>query len=332
MCLYPKLMKNRKYTETKKNGGNVPTPTDPRTLLVPVGCGKCMECKKQKGRAWAVRLQEDIRIKQDVTFVTLTFSNESIKELYQAVMEEREGEEITGYDLDNAIAKKGTRRFLERWRKQTGKSIKHWLVTELGHQGTENIHLHGLIYSADRQMIEKTWAYGYVFCGTYVNEQTINYMCKYVMKMDENHKEYSPRILSSAGIGTKYTERLDAKNNKYKGDKTREYYTTRQGIKLNIPIYYRNKIYTEEEREKLWIKKLDENIRYVDGIKIDLNREGTERYYKVLKEARKKNKKMGYGDDQVNWKRKEYEEQRRALNMEQRLNNNAQALAYASLR
>ena len=48
MCLYPKLIQNPKYKKNKKNGGNVPTPQDDRVLLVPIGCGKCFECMKQK--------------------------------------------------------------------------------------------------------------------------------------------------------------------------------------------------------------------------------------------------------------------------------------------
>ena len=48
MCLYPKLINNRKYTATKKNGGVIPAINDKRTLLVPVGCGNCMECKRKK--------------------------------------------------------------------------------------------------------------------------------------------------------------------------------------------------------------------------------------------------------------------------------------------
>ena len=57
MCLYPKLIKNRKYIANKKNGGNIPPVSDLRVLMVPVGCGKCIECKKQKSREWSVRLQ-----------------------------------------------------------------------------------------------------------------------------------------------------------------------------------------------------------------------------------------------------------------------------------
>ena len=61
MCLYPKLIKNRKYIANKKNGGNIPPVNDLRVLMVPVGCGKCIECKKQKSREWSIRLQEEIR-------------------------------------------------------------------------------------------------------------------------------------------------------------------------------------------------------------------------------------------------------------------------------
>ena len=48
MCLYPKLISNPKYKANKKNGGNIPPIFDKRVLSIPVGCGKCIECKKRK--------------------------------------------------------------------------------------------------------------------------------------------------------------------------------------------------------------------------------------------------------------------------------------------
>ena len=47
----------------------------------------------------------------------------------------------------------------------------------------------------------------------------------------------------------------------------------RNGGKLNLPIYYRNKLFTEEEREKLFLDKIEKGIVYVLGIKIDLKTE-----------------------------------------------------------
>ena len=52
-----------------------------------------------------------------------------------------------------------------------------------------------------------------------------------------------------------------------KNGETDETYRTRKGLKLALPIYYRNKIYAEEEKEKLWIEKLDKKERWIDGEK-----------------------------------------------------------------
>ena len=310
MCLYPKLITNRKYTATKKNGGVIPTVTDKRTLVVPVGCGKCMECVKKKGREWQVRLLEDIRHNKNGKFVTFTFSNESIAELAGEI------KGLEGYELDNEIATLGMRRFLERWRKKYKKSVRHWMVTELGHQGTENIHMHGIIWTNESsETIDEIWKYGYTWIGDekrkgYVNEATVNYITKYITKTDMKHKEYKPKVLTSPGIGKGYIDRPDSKNNKYKKGETNEAYRNRQGYKMALPIYYRNKIYTEEEKERLWIEKRDKEERYVNGRKVDISK-NDENYYKVLEEERSKNKRMGYGDDQINWDRKRYENDRR---------------------
>jgi len=320
MCLYPKLIQNRKYIANKKNGGVIPPVSDLRVLYVPAGCGKCMECKKQKSREWNVRLQEEIRHNNKGKFVTLTFSNESIKELTKEI------KGLEGYNLDNEIATLAVRRFLERWRKKYKKSVRHWLVTELGGNGTENIHLHGILWTEESaKTIDKIWKYGYTWVGDknnggYVNERTVNYITKYVTKTDLKHSQYNSKILCSQGIGKGYTERLDSKLNKYNGEKTKETYTTKQGIKINLPIYYRNKIYTEEEKEKLWIIKLDNKVRYINGIEIDISK-NEDNYYKILNQERKKNKILGYGNDEKNWEKKRYENQRRNINTLTRIKN-----------
>lgn len=308
MCLYPKIIENRKYKANKKNGGVIPAIIDKRTLYVPIKCNKCMECMKAKAREWQVRLQQEIKNKENkkAHFITLTLSNESITKLSEEIA-------LEGYERDNETATKAVRHFLERWRKKYKKSVKHWLVTELGHNGTENIHLHGIIWTDEKtETIEEIWKYGYIWDGTYVNEQTINYITKYVSKTDEIHKEYKSKILTSAGIGKEYKNSYNAEQNKYNGENTKEYYRTNTGHKISLPIYFRNKIYTEEQRERLWIKKLDEQTRYVDKKKIDISK-GEEEYYKALETAREKNNRLGYLDDKINWERKIYERNRRNM-------------------
>ena len=123
MCLYPRLIKNPKYKENKKNGGVIPAFLDERILAVPIGCGECIECRKQKRRNWQVRLLEEVKERSDGIFVTLTFSNERFKKYA------RRHKKLKGYNLDNAIATEAVKHFLENWRKEHKKSVRHWLVS-----------------------------------------------------------------------------------------------------------------------------------------------------------------------------------------------------------
>lgn len=323
MCLYPKLIKNRKYTANKKNGGKIPAISDDRVLYVPIGCQNCIECRKQKARQWQTRLLEDIKKNTNARFITLTINTESIIKLTKEI------KNAVGYELDNAIATLATRRFLERYRKKHKKSIRHWLVTELGHNGTENVHIHGIIWT-DKNLneIEQIWQYGYMWKGkeingkiiNYVNERTIGYITKYVTKIDKKHTKYKSIILTSPGIGSNYTKNKigDWKKNKYNKQETNETYRTRTGHKISLPIYWRNKIYTEEEREQLWLNKLNKEIRYVLGSKIDISKNQKE-YEKAIKHARKINTELGYGNDTKNYEQETYERERRIIMQKTRI-------------
>ena len=115
MCLYPTLIKNRKFVSNKKNGGVIPAVNDSRTLFVPVGCGNCMECRRQYANGWKIRLMEEIKESRNGKFITLTLSDESYKELDREIPESKEVERLTdygtefktiyyeGYKRDNAI-------------------------------------------------------------------------------------------------------------------------------------------------------------------------------------------------------------------------------------
>ena len=74
--------------------------------------------------------------------------------------------------------------------------------------------------------------------------------------------------------------------------------------KLNLPIYYRNKIFTEEEREKLFLDKIEKGIVYVLGIKIDLKTEES-RYMGVLVSERERCERIYY-DNPKDWDVRKY--------------------------
>lgn len=298
MCYYPKLIRNKKYTSNKKNQGNIPVIKDERVLYVSVGCGRCEMCLKKKARGWTVRLLNEIKYNKTAKFITLTFSEKKLNELSNK------------YNVteSNALATLAMRHFLERWRKKYGKSVKHWFTTELGHQNTERIHLHGILWTdkTDKEIVER-WQNGFIWVGDYVTEKTVNYIMKYVTKIDNDHKNFIPKILCSSGLGKNYINSLNMERNKYRGLETDESYVLTNGYKTNIPIYYRNKLYTESQREKLWIKKLDENILYLNGDKYNLNIEEEKlRYYQDLEFLQRENIRRGYGDDSDEWKRENY--------------------------
>lgn len=304
--------------ENKKNGGEIPHCNDERVKWVSVGCGKCMECRKQKANGWKIRLQEDLRVNKNAMFITMTYSDEELVKL------EKEVKELEGYDVDNEVARISVRRFTENWRKEYKKTIRHWLVTEIGGNNTERLHIHGIVWTDKKfEDIQRKWKYGNVILGNgkgkhYVNDETVGYIVKYISKVDEKHKEYMSKMFVSKGIGKEYVNREDSKRNKYKKGETKETYITQTGQELALPIYYRNKIYTDEEKEKLWIEKLDKEERWVDGVKVDVSKSYDE-YYKLLVNKRVKNERLGYGNDEYNWELKKYEQKRRNLKKQERL-------------
>ncbi len=316
MCLYPREIKNKRYEPTKKNGGVVPKCKDKRTKTVPIPCGNCFECRNAKKREWQVRLGEEIKHDKRGKFVTFTFNNKALVKHEELVKDT-----IQGYERENAAVSIAVRRFLERWRKYTGKSVKHVLITELGHVNTERIHIHGFLWTnATNEFIAERWKNGNVQIGEkkyfldekgkitgktnqdgdeYVNAKSVNYITKYISKIDKDHKYYKAKMYVSNGIGRDYINEVTKKLHRYRGvhgGDTIEGYRLADGRTMALPKYYKHKIWTDEQRERLWVNKLDEGKKYVDGQEIDIT-EHMEMYYVIRNQAREKNIKQGYGSN-----------------------------------
>ena len=307
MCLYPTYIKNPKYKPNKKNNGKPPVCKDRRLLYIPTKCGCCIECRKEKQREWRVRLEEELRLNFGY-FTTLTISPEGIKEI-----EEKSG--LKWEENPNEIATKGLRLFLERVRKETGKSIKHWCVTELGEK-RDRIHLHGIFFGQkSAELTRKHWKYGFVFIGGYCNSRSVNYMTKYMLKVDIKHPSFKQIVLASAGIGAGYMDRLDYlwQKQNYKNINVATY-TFRNGTKMAMPKYYRNKIFTEKEREKMWINNLNRGLIWIYGEKVKADD------WKTIDNLRDYWQNYGrevMGDNPIAWnamkERRKEEKQRRAV-------------------
>lgn len=257
MCLYPRTILNPKFKPNKKNGGKPPVCTDERLRYIQIKCGMCLECRKQKKREWITRLSEEIRNDNQCHFMTLTIDDEHMKTLSEKYK----------IDKPNDIATKAMRLYLELIRKHTKKSVKHWAITELGEK-KGRIHLHGIFWGNAKTLMEK-WRFGFTFKGSFVNEKTINYITKYMLKQNPYDLNFQGKVLCSKGIGMAYFEREDVKRHAFKGEKTKETYKMRNGAEVALPEYFKRKIWTEEEREKLRLIKDEKGIGYIMGQKYE---------------------------------------------------------------
>ena len=188
---------------------------------------------------------------KNIIFATLTFSEESLKKLEY---DEKE---------PNKAAQRAISLFRKRWWKKYKTPLRHWLITEMGHDNTKRIHLHGLIWTKlTEEQFEKEWGYGWIFFGYEVSEKTINYIVKYVTKRDEANPEFNGKVFTSKGIGKDYINKNSLNRHRYRDRFTEETYRAASGIKMALPAYYRQKIWTVQEREALRIIKEEKQTKY----------------------------------------------------------------------
>lgn len=331
MCLYPKRYTNKKYTITDKNGGDIPSLPiigydkdgceiyDTRILNIEIPCGRCIECCKAKAREWQVRLHEEIKDWKYMYFVTFTFSPKGLREIMFK----------HGIQESNAAAAYALRRSLELYRKYNKKSYRHFFITELGHEGTERIHMHGIIFFNEPQEFEKKekkgdgymckwkyWRYGHIFVGDYVNEKSVNYVVKYMHKIDTDHKTFVGQILASPGIGKRFIEHLKESGDysyTYRPKNTKDYYRLNNGSKVKLPKYYANKLYNEEERELKWREFLDTDAKTISGNTYYQKRTDIQTMGRIEAKAQEINKCLDYGDDSKEWRKEPHNITKRML-------------------
>lgn len=164
---------------------------------------------------------------------------------------------------DDALHKSSTliRQFLEAYRYQhkkrfgKGKSLYHWIVSERGEK-RGRLHFHGILFDSalPKYIVEKCWKFGFVSFKQ-LTLKRCGYVTKYITKGTspgacQASIDHQPRVWCSAGIGKCYVDRKD----------TRSEHVTTEGLvpfimKSNfiygMPRYYKEKIFTDEERQIL---------------------------------------------------------------------------------
>ena len=153
----------------------------------------------------------------------------------------------------------------------------------------------------------KYWRYGLIYVGEYCTLRTINYIVKYINKIDEDHKGFIGQILCSPGLGKSWIQR--AKESKLyvaTNGKLLDYYTLNNGARVKLPTYYKNHLYTEEERETNWRKFMDREKITIHGNTFDKRKVEEQRLMEIRDKAQEQNIKLGFGDDTVEWRKRPY--------------------------
>ena len=136
-----------------------------------------------------------------------------------------------------------------------------------------------------------------------------------MLKVDIKHPEFNQTVLASPGIGSEYFNRLDWQWQKqnYKRIEVPTY-TFRNGTKMAMPKYYKDKLFTEKERNKMWINNLNRGLLWIYGEKVKAND------WETIDNLRRYWQEYGrevMGDDPIAWNkaknRRAEERQRKAI-------------------
>lgn len=202
-------------------------------------------CLKRRAAQWVFRLKEHETICDTSAFVTYTYDNGNLP-----ISE-------NGYAT---LDRKAHTLFMKRLRKQLHKEghnvkLKYYLVGEYGGQ-TERPHYHSIlfnlppVYINNEHKLQKIWKHGNVSIDE-VTGASIAYVCGYVNKqtffnnLGSNDDRVPEFNFMSKGLGETY---ITANRIKSMKTKLNPFLTIEDGLKISMPRYYKEKIFTDEEK------------------------------------------------------------------------------------
>nr|WAE43919.1 MAG: replication initiator protein [Microviridae sp.] len=216
--------------------------------IVPAPCGKCAQCLSIFREGWLIRLKEHSKLYDEKIFVTLTYDDEHLP-MHGDWYNMDDGSQFRG-----SVNRRDCQLFFKRLRKDCrDKRISYYLVGEYGSR-TMRPHYHAIIFGLganDYEKIKRAWQVGNIHVGS-VNDRSINYICKYHLLRGKNPVgSESSFSLSSKLLGMNYVKNMKNWHTEYPSDRAFYYLN---GYKKNLPRYYRDKIYSDEDRKEIAIK------------------------------------------------------------------------------
>lgn len=207
-----------------------------------VPCGKCPQCYTRRVSGWSFRLMQQSKVSDSSLFITLTYDSKHVPISKNGFM---------------SLNKRDVQLFFKRLRKShvgidgnAPKPIKYYAVGEYGGR-TSRPHYHLIIFNARIETIQLAWDLGNVHYGQLTEASvgyTLKYMCKDPYKPKHQRDDRKPLFaLMSKGLGKNYL--TPQMVNWHKNDlRSRVHVNLEGGKKASMPRYYKDKIYTEQER------------------------------------------------------------------------------------
>lgn len=257
-------------------------------LNITVPCGKCPECYKRRISGWSFRLMQEDKHSTMAVFSTLTYTTEHVPMTRNGYMT------LDKKDIQDFFKRLRAIHYeYEKANDVTLPPIKYYAVGEYGGR-FRRPHYHVLIFNATPAAIDRAWhahdrtahkkvefsrlgkTYKKIVpCGPYspignilhgsVTGASVGYTLKYMMKEgvipmhrnDDRQREFS---LMSKGLGASYI--TPQMIEWHKSDLTNRMHHVIEGGKLiAMPRYYKDKIYTEQERKIIAWAAIEQNIK-----------------------------------------------------------------------
>lgn len=218
-------------------------------------CGKCPACLTNKKNEWVFRLNEELKVSPYSYFFTLTYRDNDLSYICSVP-----------YKVEfPCLNKRDVQLFLKRLRKNTKIKFKYHICAEYG-PNTLRPHYHGILFSQkplDLVSIMNAWQHSDLVDKVFEpvgSRSAAGYVAKYICKaiflpdyLRESDRYIKPFSLSSKGLGLTYLEcnsQLVEKKISQNED-----YVVIDGHKQSMPRYYRNKLFTPEQRAIINDKK-----------------------------------------------------------------------------
>lgn len=242
---------------------------------VPVPCNKCPLCIKRRISGWSFRLMQQNKIAISAEFITLTYDSKNVPITRNGYM---------------TLRKKDCQDFFKRLRKaqfgSKGGNIKYYCAGEYG-SITWRPHYHIIMFNSDRKLIDTAWNKGIVHYGATVEEASVGYTLKYISKprripLHRNDDREPESALMSKGLGKNYL--TPAMVEWHLADiENRMYINVGSGKKAAMPKYYKDRIYTDDQRAVINAVQMHKGIEERNKL---IEKIGNEEYDRVWEESK----------------------------------------------